>query len=240
MGTVARSPADADDAAGALRLSRPEAPLYCAFVKPAVPRATVHRLPLYLQCLEECDGEGSVSSSELAAQAGVNAAKVRKDLSYLGSYGVRGVGYEVEHLKFEIRRTLGLNQVWRLAVVGVGNLGTALANHDGFHGEGFTIVGLFDSDPARIGTTVLGLTVEPIRNLAAAVGERHVDIAVIATPPEAAQEVADVLSESGVRSILNFAPVVVKVPPGVEVRRVDLSTELQVLSYHLHRSGIPA
>lgn len=193
---------------------------------------------MYLQCLEECDGDERISSSELAAQAGVNSAKVRKDLSFLGSYGVRGVGYEVEHLKFEIRRTLGLTQVWRLAIIGIGNLGTALANHDGFHADGFEIVGLFDSDPPRIGTRVLGLTVEPVRNLSAAVGERGVDIAVIATPPEAAQEVADVLVESGVKSILNFAPVVVRAPDNVEVRRVDLSTELQVLSYHLHRSNL--
>jgi redox-sensing transcriptional repressor len=198
----------------------------------------VQRLPLYLHCLDECDGDGRVSSSELAAQAGVNAAKVRKDLSYLGSYGVRGVGYEVEHLKFEIKRTLGLTQVWRLAIVGIGNLGTALASYDGFRGQGFEIVGLFDIDEDRIGTRVMEQTVEPIRNLAAAVAERLVDIAVIATPRESAQEVADVLAESGIKSILNFAPIVVKLPDDVEVRRVDLSTELQVLSYHLHRSRL--
>jgi redox-sensing transcriptional repressor len=193
---------------------------------------------VYLHCLEEWDHDGRISSRELASQAGVNAAKVRKDLSYLGSYGVRGVGYEVEHLRFEIRRTLGLTQVWRLAIVGIGNLGTALASYDGFRGQGFEIVGLFDIDEDRIGTAVMGMAVEPIRNLSAAVGERMVDIAVIATPTESAQEVADVLAGSGVKSVLNFAPVVVKVPDDVEVRRVDLSTELQVLSYHLHRSRL--
>lgn len=201
-----------------------------------MPRATVQRLPLYLQCLADLPaGRGSIPSEELASRAGVNSAKVRKDLSYLGSYGVRGVGYNVEHLQFEIRRELGLTRDWAVVIVGVGNLGTALANYGGFLERGFQVVGLFDSDPKKLGRRVNGLAIEPVNAIGKAVEKRQVSIGVITTPASAAQEVADRLAAAGVKSILNFAPVVIRVPDSVELRRVDLSTELQVLSFYLQR-----
>lgn len=193
----------------------------------------MQRLPLYLQLLEDREDPGPICSDELAALAGVTAAKVRKDLSYLGSYGIRGVGYEIEQLRFHIRRALGLTRDWRLAIVGVGNLGHALANYAGFQGEGFGVAALFDTDPSRVGEQVNGLVIEPIGRLGKVVKERGIDIGVVAVPAAAAQEVADFLVAAGIRSILNFAPTVIQVPDGVEVRRVDLSTELQVLGYHL-------
>jgi len=193
----------------------------------------VQRLPLYLQLLDDCEDPGPISSDQLAALAGVTAAKVRKDLSFLGSYGTRGVGYEIEHLRFQIRRALGLTRDWRLAIVGVGNLGHALANYAGFQGEGFGVAGLFDADPSRVGEQVNGLVIEPVGRLRKVVKQRKIDIGVLAVPASSAQEVADLLVAAGIRSILNFAPAVIQVPEGVEVRRVDLSTELQVLGYHL-------
>ncbi len=209
---------------------------YRALVKRPVPKVTVQRLPVYLRCLESvAAGQTQISSEELATMAGVNPAKVRKDLSYLGSFGVRGVGYDAEHLKFQIKVELGLEEDWHVVIVGVGNLGRALANYGGFAERGFRIVGLFDADPAKIGTTVDGLIVEPLDQLDRKVKAENALIGVVTTPAEAAQEVAEALARAGVQSILNFAPTVIKPPDGVDVRRVDLSTELQVLSFYLHR-----
>ncbi len=210
-------------------------PLYCALVKDRLPGVTVQRLPLYLKCLDDLPaGQVQLSSDELAARIGLNAAMVRKDLSYLGSYGVRGVGYEVEHLRFYIRQALGLNNEWPIVIVGIGNLGRALAKFDRFSSEGFHAVGLFDNDLEKIGDQVNGLVIEPVEDLPAAVADRSVVIGVIATPAHAAQEVAELLAGSGVRSILNFAPTVIKVPAGVKVRQADFSTEMQVLAFYLH------
>lgn len=204
-----------------------------------MPPPTIQRLPLYLRILDERADQDRISSDELGALAGVNAAKVRKDLSYLGSYGTRGVGYSVEQLRFEIRRSLGLTREWLLAIIGAGNLGSALANYAGAHGEGYRVAGIFDADPAKVGDRVGDVEVEPVERLGRAVLQRGVDIGVIAVPPEAAQDVADLLAGAGVRSILNFAPTVIQVPDHVEVRRLDLGTELRVLGYHLHRSQGP-
>jgi len=167
--------------------------------------------------------------------AGVNAAKVRKDFSYLGSYGTRGVGYDVEYLLFQISRELGLTQDWPVVIVGIGNLGAALANYRGFSARGFRIVALVDADPAKCGKEVGGLVVEPLPDLARIVAERHVAIGIIATPASAAQEVAESLVSAGVSSVLNFAPTVIAVPPGVSLRKVDLSIELQILSFYQQR-----
>ena len=203
-----------------------------------VPDATVARLPIYLRALfDVSDRERTVSSERLAALAGVNAAKVRKDLSYLGSYGTRGVGYEVEYLLFQISRELGLTRDWPVAIVGVGNLGQALANYDGFSARGFRIVALVDADPAKVGTVVAGHPVTHIDDLPALVESAGIAIAVIATPAEVAQDVADRLAEAGVRSILNFAPAVIAVPPDVTVRKVDLAVELQILGFYQQRDG---
>lgn len=199
------------------------------------------RLSLYLRCLETLPpGVDRISSEDLAELAGVSPAKLRKDLSYLGSYGVRGVGYRVEHLRFQIRRELGLTKEWPLIIVGMGNLGRALARYDGFRDRGFRLVGTFDADPAKVGDRVSGLVVEPPEAMASAVWERGVQIGVIATPAESAQAVADQLAAAGVTSILNFSSTVLRVPEHVHLRRVDFSTELQVLAFYLHQAAAPA
>jgi redox-sensing transcriptional repressor len=185
--------------------------------------------------LAEGRGQLNVSSEELANLAGVNAAKVRKDLSYLGSYGTRGVGYDVEYLLYQITRELGLTQDWPVAIVGVGNLGRALASYKGFTERGFRIMALFDVDEKVVGSTVGGLPVRHLDDLKDAVAEDGISIGVIATPPAAAQEVAERFADAGVKSILNFAPTVVNLPPDVTVRKVDLSTELQILSFFQQR-----
>jgi len=202
-----------------------------------IPEATVARLPVYLQLLvEQAElGIDSISSDGLAELAGVNAAKVRKDLSYLGSYGTRGVGYEVDYLVYQIRRELGLEHEWPVVIVGAGNLGQALAGYGGFNERGFPVAGIVDIDPAKVDTVVGGVRVRPLTELAQIVSAKDVSIGVVATPPAAAQDAADKLVKVGVTSILNFAPVVLSVPAGVTVRKVDLAVELQILSYHEQR-----
>lgn len=202
-----------------------------------IPEATVARLPLYYRALVETAEQNipTISSERLAEMAGVNAAKVRKDFSYLGSYGTRGVGYDVEYLLFQISRELGLTQDWPVVIVGVGNLGHALANYRGFPARGFRVAALVDADPAKHGEGVGGLVVEPIEELPRIVAERAVAIGIIATPASAAQEVAEALVAAGVTSVLNFAPTVIAVPEGVSLRKVDLSIELQILSFYQQR-----
>jgi redox-sensing transcriptional repressor len=179
------------------------------------------------------------SSEELATAAGVNSAKLRKDLSHLGSYGTRGVGYDVEYLRYQIAREIGLTQDWPVVIVGIGNLGHALANYSGFSSRGFSTVALLDADEARHGELVAGLKIRPFSELSAIVREHGVAIGVIATPAAAAQSVCDRMVEAGIRSILNFAPTVLNVPSGVDVRMVDLSSELQILAYHEQRKSSP-
>ena len=181
-----------------------------------------------------------MSSERLAGLAKVNSAKVRKDLSFLGSYGTRGVGYDVAHLTLQIERALGLTRDWAVAIVGIGNLGSALAGYGGFSDEGFAVMGLFDSDPAKVGTVVGGRKVESLSKLGEAVKKRGLSIGVVTTPAGAVQEAADRLTAAGITSILNFAPMVLDVPEGVAVRRVDLSTELQICSYYLNNLSRPA
>lgn len=205
-----------------------------------IPDATVARLPEYLRTLSRLAEEGvlSVSSEELAAAVGVRSAQLRKDLSHLGSYGVRGVGYEVETLALEISRALGLTQDWPVAIVGMGNLGHALASYSGFVTKGFRIVALFDDDPALRGEVVQGVAIQPFDQLPASYSQGPIAIGVIATPAIAAQSVCNALVDVGVRSILNFAPAVLSVPDGVDVRRVDLSTELQILAFHAQQKAL--
>jgi redox-sensing transcriptional repressor len=199
-----------------------------------IPDATVARLPVYLRCLYELADSRvqTVSSERLAQLAGVNAAKVRKDLSYLGSYGTRGVGYEVRYLVFNISRELGLTQDWPVVIVGIGNLGHALAGYAGFGERGFPVAALVDADPARVGERIGELTVRHIDDLPAVVDEVGAAVGVVATPAEGAQEVVDALVAAGVRSILNFAPAMVTVPKQVYLRKVDLALELQILSFY--------
>ncbi|MGH2784579.1 MAG: redox-sensing transcriptional repressor Rex [Actinomycetota bacterium] len=205
----------------------------------AIPEATVARLPLYLRSLVDMTERGThtVSSESLAFAAGVNSAKVRKDLSYLGSYGTRGVGYDAEYLIYQISRELGLTQDWNCLIVGVGNLGHALANYKGFSARGFRVVALVDADERKIGEAVGDLSIEDFEDLERIAKERHVSIGIIATPAPAAQEAADRLAAAGVKSILNFAPAVIQVPDDVSLRKVDLSIELQILSFYEQRKS---
>lgn len=197
------------------------------------------RLPVYLRVLVEKaeSGASTISSEALAEAAGVNSAKVRKDLSHLGSYGTRGVGYDVAYLIHQVRRELGLTQDWPIVIVGVGNLGHALANHRGFAERGFRIAALLDEDPAKVGTRIAGLLVRHVDELPAVVRQHQGAMGVICTPASVAQEVTDRLVEAGVRSILNFAPAVLQTPEGVSVRKVDLATELQILAYYEQRKA---
>lgn len=212
------------DAAGATRLR-------------TVPEASVARLAVYLRVLGELAEQGceTVSSDELAGAAGVNPAKLRKDLSYIGSYGIRGVGYEVAPLLRHLEHSLGLTHRQAVALVGVGNLGHALAGYGGFAGRGFPVVALFDVDPDLLGIQINGIVVEHSDEIPRVCAERGVTIGVIATPGQAAQGVCDQLVGCGVRCILNFAPAVLQVPGDVEVRKVDLAVELQVLAFHVAR-----
>ena len=206
-----------------------------------VPEATVARLAVYLRVLSSLAEQGvvTVSSEELAAAAGVNSANLRKDLSHLGSYGTRGVGYDVAVLVERIEGTLGLTRRLAVVLVGVGNLGHALAGYGGFTTRGFHIAALLDADPARVGERIAGLTVRHVADLPDVVREHDVAIGVIATPAHAAQDVCDQLVDCGVTSILNFAPAVLAVPDGVDVRKVDLSIELQILAFHEQRKLRP-
>jgi redox-sensing transcriptional repressor len=196
-----------------------------------IPEATVARLPVYLRALYTLSERGvtTVSSDELATLAGVNSAKLRKDLSHLGSYGIRGVGYDVDYLVYQVSRALGLTQNWSVAIIGAGNLGRALANYGGFVSRGFRIVALLDTDPDLVGNRIGRLTVQHVD------ADLHVAIGAIATPAAGAQLVCDRLVAAGVTSILNFAPLVLNVPEGVDVRKVDLSIELQILAFHARR-----
>jgi redox-sensing transcriptional repressor len=217
--------------------SRRRSPVAPAEQQRSVPEATVARLAVYLRVLSGLAEQGvvTVSSEELASAAGVNSANLRKDLSHLGSYGTRGVGYDVGVLVERIEGTLGLTRRRAVALIGIGNLGHALAGYDGFASRGFHIAALLDADPARVGERIAGLTVRHVDELPDVVREHDVAIGVIATPARAAQDVCDRLVSCGVTSILNFAPIVLAVPNGVEVRRVDLAIELQILSFHEQR-----
>jgi redox-sensing transcriptional repressor len=203
-----------------------------------IPEATVARLPVYLRILYDLAGDpatSTISSERLAELAGVNAAKVRKDLSYLGSYGTRGVGYDIEYLLFQMNRELGLTHDWPVIIVGAGNLGLALAGYAGFGERGFPVAAVVDVDPNKIGKPVAGVAVRHIDELAEIIGGRIGVIGVIATPASAAQEAADRLAAAGVSSILNFAPVVLSVPRTVSLRKVDLAVELQILGFYQQR-----
>lgn len=198
-----------------------------------IPEATVNRLPVYLRVLAEASTSSPTISSELLAEkAGVNAAQVRKDLSHLGSYGTRGVGYEVAYLMHQISRRLGVDGELKVAIVGTGNLGQALATYGGFAARGFQVVATFDSDPGKVGQRVGTTRVQAASSMPDVLRELKVDIGVVTTPASAAQSSADVLVDGGVSCILNFAPTTVVVPDHVALRQVDLGVELQILSFY--------
>jgi redox-sensing transcriptional repressor len=199
--------------------------------------SAVARLPAYLRSLLElATGEiSTVSSDHLSDLVGVNPATVRRDLGALGITGTRGVGYDVKYLVYEISVKLGVHQDWAVAVVGAGNLGRALANYSGLPERGFPVRALFDTDRAKVGTIVAGLEVHHLDDLPWLIAQLGVTVGVITTPAEAAQEVADRLVAAGVASLLNFTAHPVAVPERVVVRRVDLATELQILSFYQQR-----
>lgn len=208
----------------------------------AIPAATIARLPIYHRVLATLGIQGvtTIASEELAAACGVSSAKLRKDLSHLGSFGTRGVGYNVSYLTFQIARELGVTKSRGIVIVGMGNLGRALASYRAFGARGFHIVGIFDRDHEIVGSTVEcgqeSFTVIPVSDLPSVVSQSVVNIGVITTPADSAQEIADLMIDAGLVSILNFAPVVLNVPEQVEVRKVDFAVELQILAFHDQRS----
>ncbi|MBW4094405.1 MAG: redox-sensing transcriptional repressor Rex [Acidobacteria bacterium] len=206
-----------------------------------LPPAAVARLPLYLRALNTlmADGVERVSSEELADLSGVSSSNLRKDLSYLGSYGTRGVGYEVQPLAAHISSALGLTQDWRVAIVGAGNLGRALAGYGGFMSRGFDVVALLDADQLLVGNEVGWLRISDAADLETVLERSRANMVVLALPASAAQNVCDRVVAAGVHSILSFAPVVLQVPGFVNLRKVDMATELQILAYHAQRSVDP-
>lgn len=200
-----------------------------------VPEATVTRLSIYSRFLERLDRNGvtTVSSGEIAEGVGVSPAQVRKDLAYFGEFGTRGVGYNVKDLLKYTLKILGLDQEWSLAIVGAGNLGFALCTYRGFNVRGFHIAGVFDNDPTRIGKRIGHLEVQPLERFSEIVQSENIRIGVIAVPISAAQEVADLMVKNGLEAILNFAPVALNVPDHIEIRNVDLSVKLEILTFNL-------
>lgn len=202
----------------------------------SIPRATLNRLPLYLRALSQVEGAENVyvSSRKLAELVGSNSAQVRKDLSCLGELGVRGMGYDVQHLERRILTVLGLLEPRKAVVVGVGRLGSALIGYPGFVEKGFEIIAAFDADPKKVGEKVADLKIRSIKELKRYLIENGpVDIGIVAVPSSSAQEVAELLVEAGVKSILNFAPVSLEISDNIPVRYVDLAVEMQILSYYL-------
>jgi redox-sensing transcriptional repressor len=199
------------------------------------PDVVVRRLPLYARTLAYLQAEGTteVSSQELGARINVTAAQIRKDLSYFGQLGKQGIGYNVDALLQHINRVLGLSQDWNVVLVGVGQLGQAIARYTGFSERGIHIVGLFDADPGKVGTELAGRTIRHVREIGSLVRDEHVRMAIVAVSADQAQAVVDMLVEAGVEAILNYAPVIVRVPEGVWVRHIDPVSLLHSMTYYL-------
>ena len=204
-----------------------------------IPEKTITRLSIYLRCLEELEADGivSVSSKELAERFSLNPAQVRKDLAYFGQFGIRGLGYYIVELKHHLERILGLKQEWKVALVGLGNLGSALLAYKGFREKGFKITAVFDKDPFKVGRKIRGLRVQGVSRVVPVVKKRRIKIAILAIPAAGAQAVVDALIVGGVTAILNFAPTQLVVPPAVKLQNVDISTLLKTLTFHTIRVG---
>ncbi|MBX9927818.1 MAG: redox-sensing transcriptional repressor Rex [Gemmatimonadaceae bacterium] len=200
-----------------------------------IAESTVRRLSLYLRFLEELEGQGreTISSEVLADSGGTTSAQVRKDLSFFGSFGKRGLGYSVTALAKRLREILGLGQPWQVVIIGAGKIGAALAQYRGFRARGFHVVGIFDSDPAKVGRTLDGVTVSDLAQLERELKQLKPQIAVLTVPADVAQELVQRLTKAGVRGILNFAPATLHAPDGVTVRSVNMALELEILSYAL-------
>jgi len=210
-----------------------------AFKIPRIPEMTIRRLSIYTRCLTQLEEDGltTISSQELADRFGLNSAQVRKDLAYFGEFGIRGIGYQVSALKSELQKILGLDREWPVALVGFGNLGSALFNYKGFTRQGFRIAAIFDDDPVKVGRVVGGVPVLTMKELPREIKARSLVIGVVAVPPETAQNVVDQLVAGGIKSILNFAPTRLKVAKDVRLKNVDLTIELENLSFYLAQGG---
>jgi redox-sensing transcriptional repressor len=206
-----------------------------AFKIPRIPEMTIRRLSIYTRCLTQLEEDGlkTISSQELADRFGLNSAQVRKDLAYFGEFGIRGIGYQVSALKAELQKILGLDHEWPVALVGFGNLGSALFNYKGFTRQGFRIAAIFDEDPVKVGRVVGGVPVLTMKELPREIKARNLTIGVVAVPAEAAQSVVDQLVAAGIKSILNFAPTRLKTAKDVRLKNVDLTIELENLSFYL-------
>jgi redox-sensing transcriptional repressor len=209
------------------------------FKIPRIPEMTVRRLSVYTRCLLQLEEDGvkTISSQELAERFNLNSAQVRKDLAYFGEFGVRGIGYYVSGLKAELQKILGLDREWQVALVGFGNLGSALFHYKGFARQGFRISAVFDDDPAKCGKTVDGVEILSLRELGHEIKARNLQLAIVAVPAESAQVVIDKLAASGIKAILNFAPGRIKAAKDVRLKNVDLSIELETLSFYLAQGG---
>jgi redox-sensing transcriptional repressor len=206
---------------------------------PKIPEMTIRRLSVYTRCLLQLEEDGvkTISSQDLAERFNLNSAQVRKDLAYFGEFGVRGIGYYVSGLKAELQRILGLDREWPVALVGFGNLGSALFHYRGFGRQGFRIVAVFDDDPAKHRHEVHGVPVFAARDLAREVRARSIQIGIVAVPAENAQSVTDQLVAAGIKAVLNFAPTRIRVPRDVRLKDVDLSIELETLSFYLAKGS---
>src|SRR5581483_8139484 len=202
---------------------------------PKIPEMTIRRLSVYTRCLLQLEEDNvkTVSSQELAERFNLNSAQVRKDLAYFGEFGVRGIGYYVIGLKTELQRILRLDRAWPVVLVGFGNLGSALFHYKGFGTQGFRIAAIVDDDPAKVAREVDSVPIIPSRDMAREIKARSVQIAIVAVPAESAQPVTDQLVAAGIKAILNFAPARIKVPRDVRLKNVDLSIELETLSFYL-------
>ena len=205
------------------------------FKIPKIPEMTVRRLSVYTRCLQQLEEDEvkTVSSQELAERFNFNSAQVRKDLAYFGEFGVRGIGYYVSGLKAELQRILGLDREWQVALVGLGNLGAALFHYKGFARQGFRIVAIFDDDPAKAGKSMDGVPILPMRELSRESKARNLQIAIVAVPAESAQAVTEKIVAAGIKAILNFAPGRLRTGKDVRLKNVDLSIELESLSFYL-------
>jgi redox-sensing transcriptional repressor len=205
------------------------------FKIPRIPEMTVRRLSIYTRCLLQLEEDGvkTISSQELAERFNLNSAQVRKDLAYFGEFGVRGIGYYVSGLKAELQKILGLDREWQVALIGFGNLGSALFHYKGFARQGFRISSVFDDDPAKWGKSADGVTILPLRDLGRETKARNLQLAIVAVPAESAQPVIDKLAAAGIKAILNFAPGRIKAAREVRLKNVDLSIELETLSFYL-------
>jgi redox-sensing transcriptional repressor len=203
-----------------------------------IPDIVVGRLPVYLRTLKSLAVEGReiTSSSELGARLGLTSAQIRKDLSYFGEFGKQGLGYNVEFLIQQLRRILKVERIWEVVLVGAGDLGRALAHYHGFHDRGFEICMVYDSDPAKIGTSLAQFSIRDIGNLAAEVRLAKIVVAMLAVPAEAAQKITELLVEAGVKAILNYAPTVLSIPKGVHVQNIDPAAHLQRMTFYLDPS----